>query len=136
MLAIARDLGAEVITMADNDFVDAVLRVAAARNITQIVTGKTDEAWWRRPLIREPRFAKLARLSGGIDVHVASLVRPGSPGAAVGLGVGRGEQWQWLAAMVATAGVLGLGFLIQPMMPQTTASLLSSAHDRWSGSFP
>ena len=47
-LELARELGAEVITTADEDFPDAVLRVAFSRNITQIVVGKPSPApWWR-----------------------------------------------------------------------------------------
>ena len=73
-LELARErLGAEVITTADHNFVEAVLRVAVSQNITQIVTGKMKpESWWQS-LTREPTFARLARKSGDIAVHVVPL---------------------------------------------------------------
>ncbi len=82
MLELARELGAEVITMVDDDFADAVLRVALSRNITQIITGKTSKKWWRRLFSLEPAFAELARRSGDIDIHVAEM--PGSTTDGVG----------------------------------------------------
>lgn len=125
LLELARELGAEVITVKDDDFVDAVLRVAKSRNITQIMTCKTQEKWWQ-PLIRaEPVFARLVRRSGEIDVHVASLVRVGKPDIGAALRVGPGQSWQWAAALAAAAGVMVGGFLIRPLVQPTAASLLS-----------
>ena len=39
-LEIARELGAEVITTADNDVIRGILRLARQHNVTQIVVGK------------------------------------------------------------------------------------------------
>jgi two-component system sensor histidine kinase KdpD len=124
LLELARELGAEVITVKDHDFVSAVLRAATSRNITQIVTCKTEATWWQRLSGSEPTFAKLVRRSRDIDVHVASIAR--SKGEmAIGLGVGQGQQWQWFAAVAATAAVIFGGFLIRPLVQPTAASLLS-----------
>jgi two-component system sensor histidine kinase KdpD len=125
MLQLARELGAEVITMVDDDFVDAVLRVALSRNITQIITGKTAKRWWQRPFSPEPAFAELARRSGGIDIHVAEMPGPPTEGLGPVLGVAKGRQWQWFVAVMATAVVMGGGFLIQPLITAAAASLLS-----------
>jgi two-component system sensor histidine kinase KdpD len=69
-LALARELGAEVIATADEDVVRGVLRVARQHNATQIVVGKPaynglrqffPGGWFLRRLVAE---------SGDIDIHV------------------------------------------------------------------
>jgi len=69
-LALARELGAEVITTADMDVAQALLRVARQHNVTQIVVGKPGG---RRVLdrIRGAIFLRqLIVASGDIDVNV------------------------------------------------------------------
>jgi len=69
-LALARELGGEVITTADEDLVRGVLRIARQHNVTQIVVGK--------PLIggiiqffKGTRFLRrMVEESGDIDIHV------------------------------------------------------------------
>ena len=69
-LALARDLGAEIITTTDDDVVRGILRTAREQNATQIVVGKT--AGWRAvELFRGGSVLnRLIRGSGQIDVHV------------------------------------------------------------------
>jgi two-component system, OmpR family, sensor histidine kinase KdpD len=74
-LALARELGAEIITTADANVATGILRVARQQNVTQIVVGKPggDGAldWFRGGgLLR-----RLVRESGHIELHV---VRPES----------------------------------------------------------
>ena len=68
-LALARELGAEVITTSDQDVVNALLRIARQRNVTQIIMGKPSGAGaftrWRG----EATLNRLIRQSGNIDVH-------------------------------------------------------------------
>lgn len=69
-LALARELGAEVITTADTDVARALLRVARENNVTQILVGKPGGL---RILDRIRGAAFLQRLlasSGDIDVNV------------------------------------------------------------------
>ncbi|MHC1770089.1 MAG: DUF4118 domain-containing protein [Verrucomicrobiia bacterium] len=69
-LALARELGAEVITTADTDIARALLRVARQHNVTQIVVGKPGG---RRILdrLRGARLLKrLVAASGDIDINV------------------------------------------------------------------
>lgn len=67
-LALARELGAEVISTSDEDVVAAVLRVARQHNVTQIIVGKP--AGWRvLDLLRGGSvLSRLIRESGNIDV--------------------------------------------------------------------
>ena len=72
-LALARELGAEIITTADTDVARGLLRVARQQNVTQIVVGKpgTDRAldWFGGGRL----LRRLVRESGHIELHV---VRP------------------------------------------------------------
>ena len=69
-LALARELGAEIITTTDDDVVRGLLRTAREQNATQIVVGKP--AGWRViELFRGGSVLnRLIRESGPIDVHV------------------------------------------------------------------
>ena len=69
-LALARELGAEIITTTDDDVVRGILRIAREQNATQIVIGKP--AGWRMiELFRGGSVLnRLIRETGNIDVHV------------------------------------------------------------------
>ncbi len=72
-LALARELGAEIITTADADVARGLLRVARQQNVTQIVVGKPGGDT-RDGLVRGGRLLRrLVRESGHIELHV---VRP------------------------------------------------------------
>jgi two-component system sensor histidine kinase KdpD len=68
-LALARQLGAEVISTPGRDVAETLLRVARENNVTQIVIGKPLRtrwiAFWRRDLLHW-----LMRRSGDIDIHM------------------------------------------------------------------
>jgi two-component system sensor histidine kinase KdpD len=67
-LALARQLGAEVISTPGRDIGEALLRVARQHNVTQIVIGKPLGSWlyfWKRDPLRW-----LMRNSGNIDIHM------------------------------------------------------------------
>jgi two-component system sensor histidine kinase KdpD len=69
-LALARELGAEIITTTDDDVVRGILRTAREQNATQIVVGKT-AAWRVIELFRGGSVLnRLIRESGQIDVLV------------------------------------------------------------------
>ena len=76
-LALARELGAEVIATADSDVPGALLRIARQRNVTQIVVGKPTEPLWYA-LVRKSPLYRLLHESGDIDVHVvqSSTTKP------------------------------------------------------------
>jgi two-component system sensor histidine kinase KdpD len=68
-LALARQLGAEVVSTPGRDVAETLLRVALENNVTQIVIGKPlGTRWitfWKRDLLRW-----LMRHSGNIDIHM------------------------------------------------------------------
>lgn len=68
-LALARELGAQVITTADADVARGILRAARDQNATQIVVGKP-AGWSTLGLLRGGSLLnRLIRESGHIDVH-------------------------------------------------------------------
>src|SRR6478672_7961929 len=68
-LALARQLGAEVISTPGADIGEALLRVARENNVTQIVIGKPLGTRWLSFWKRDP-LRWLMRHSGNIDIHM------------------------------------------------------------------
>jgi two-component system sensor histidine kinase KdpD len=68
-IALARDLGAEIVTTADEDIAQALVRIAREQNATQIIVGKSARArFWGKSLLD-----RVIELSTDIDVYVASI---------------------------------------------------------------
>jgi two-component system sensor histidine kinase KdpD len=111
-LALARELGAEVIITHDNDVAAALVRTALQHNATQIVVGKPRHAWWTRFLPSGSLVDRILRLGGNIDVYVVPAETAGRPMSLDDLDhelrSGAGE-YGWAAGTVAgltLAGVL------------------------------
>src|ERR1700704_270418 len=68
-LALARQLGAEVISTPGTDIGEALLRIARQHNVTQIVIGKPLGARWSSFWKRDP-LRWLMFHSGNIDIHM------------------------------------------------------------------
>lgn len=68
-LTLARQLGAEVLSVTSDDVAQALLELARERNVTQIVVGKPARMGWRRNRLVD----RLVLESGDIDV---CMVRP------------------------------------------------------------
>jgi two-component system, OmpR family, sensor histidine kinase KdpD len=68
-LALARELGAEVVVTHDDDVAAALVRVALQHNATQIVVGKP-RARRLLDLVRGTLVDRLLRLGGNIDIYV------------------------------------------------------------------
>ncbi len=120
----ARELGAEVITTADEDLADAVLRVAFSRNISQIVVGKSGPSPWWSLIPRDPFVARLIRGSGDVGVHVVPVKRGSPPRAMRRSLIGSG----WLQYVVVLATVLSValaGFLFTPRVEPHAMAFLS-----------
>ncbi|MGP8198429.1 MAG: ATP-binding protein [Limisphaerales bacterium] len=75
-LALARELGAEVITTADSDLATGILRVARQQNVTQIVVGKPGGDGILEWFSGGRLLRRLVRESGHIELHI---VRPQHP---------------------------------------------------------
>ena len=118
-LALARELGAEVVATADRDIASGLLRVAEQQNVTQIILGKPGgnnllDRW------RGGRFLRrLVRDSGHIDLHV---VRPEAAEPAKTSGAvsparpGISPPRQYLAALATVAGCTVLNWILQQVL--------------------
>ncbi|MBN9691840.1 MAG: sensor histidine kinase KdpD [Verrucomicrobia bacterium] len=124
-LALARDLGAEVITTSDQDVVSALLRVARQQNVTQIIIGKPSPPgplnFWRSYV----GLNRLIRLSGNIDVHCVRAEgqerpsrRPRLPRA------GEGTLAQYGVVCAVVAAVTVLCFLLRNLTGHNPLSLV------------
>ena len=69
-LTLARQLGAQVMTLPGAELIETLLRVAREENVTQIVVGKTLGPWWLEFLRGGSFVERLIRRSGEIDVCV------------------------------------------------------------------
>jgi two-component system sensor histidine kinase KdpD len=123
-LELARELGAEVITTADEDLADAVLRVAVSRNITQIVVGKSDPMPWWHLIPRDPFIARLIRGSGDMGVNVVPVKR-GTPARPWRRSL-TGSGWlQYFVAVGSVASVALAGFLFTPLFGAQATALFA-----------
>ncbi|MFI5356107.1 MAG: sensor protein KdpD [Opitutales bacterium] len=74
-LALASELGAEVVVTHDEDAATALVRVALQNNATQIVVGKSRRLRWLDWLTGGNLVDRLLRLSGPIDIYVVPAER-------------------------------------------------------------
>jgi two-component system sensor histidine kinase KdpD len=74
-LALARELGAEVVVTHDEEVAEALVRVAVQHNATQIVVGRSRGSPVLDRLRGGSLVERLLRLSGTIDVHVVPAER-------------------------------------------------------------
>jgi two-component system sensor histidine kinase KdpD len=78
-LALAREMGAELITTTDDDVAKGLLRIAREHQATQIVVGKPAQPRGLARLRRGSIVGRLIRDSGDIDVHAVRTDEPASP---------------------------------------------------------
>jgi two-component system sensor histidine kinase KdpD len=124
-LALAGELGAEVITTADNDFVRGLLRVAAQRHATQIIIAKPAAPFWRF-FQRDGVLRRLARESGNANVHAVSTSRetPAQPGYR--RRILDGSTWsQYAIALAVVLAFTVAAVLMRPLIgPPHAAALI------------
>jgi two-component system sensor histidine kinase KdpD len=71
-LALARSLGAEVLTITGNEVSGALLRLAHQRNVSQIIIGKPNHSRLQSLLRGGSLVDRIIRASGDIDVYVVT----------------------------------------------------------------
>jgi len=74
-ITLARELAAEVITIADNDIAGAIRKVSYDRNVTQIIMGRPDRRFFRDLFGQGSLLDKLVRDTSKVDVHVIRAER-------------------------------------------------------------
>lgn len=69
-LNLARELRAEVITIADTDLPETLKRICRQKNVTQVIVGRPTRRWFRDVLEGGSLLEHLVRESLEVDVHV------------------------------------------------------------------
>lgn len=123
-LELARSLGAETVTLTDNDVASCLVRYARIKEATTLVIGKTDDEGL--PFLgRRPIMESILRESADLDVVILRGKTP-VPSRKVRL---RGRFFQGWArglplAFLGLLAVTSLGFLGQPALGYRSISIL------------
>jgi two-component system, OmpR family, sensor histidine kinase KdpD len=114
-LALARSLGAEVITTTESNVVQGLLRTAAQCRVTQIIVGRTGRASFRRLFRDHRRLENLLRQSGELDVHVVRFKEGPSDKYFPGQELVKGSTLrEYLVAALMVAAMTWAGLLLDP----------------------
>ncbi|MDB6066518.1 MAG: Osmosensitive channel signal transduction histidine kinase [Pedosphaera sp.] len=123
-LALARELGAEVIATADEDVINGLLRVARQHNATQIVVGKPARqgmlqffsgGWFLRRLVEE---------SGDIDIHVVRAGKIDVPKEPVIFRLPTAVAWkQYLVSLGIVVAATILNAFLNPIIGYRAVAL-------------
>jgi two-component system, OmpR family, sensor histidine kinase KdpD len=124
-LALARELGAEVITTTDGDVAHGILRTAHEQNATQLVVGKP-VGWRTLDLLRGGSLLnRLIRESGNIDIHaVRAETCDGASTASRPFHLRPTSKGGYLVALGIVAGVTGLNALLQGQLGYQPLALI------------
>ena len=121
-LALAEELGAEIVTTTDDDPARGILRVASQRNATQIILGKPRRpaGLWRR---RDSLAWRLAREGSGLDLHLVPGAEEARGPRFAGVRVKSSWRQYLLAAGLVFAVTLG-SFLLEPIVGPHAIALI------------
>jgi two-component system, OmpR family, sensor histidine kinase KdpD len=127
-LALAADLGGEVITTAGDDIPDALLRLARQRNITQIVMGKPLHSRLRDLLRGGSPVDKIIRTSGDIDIMVVTGDSEKSDDEAISAWIDEATEShstlsQYVLALLVVAVVTIVDLMIAPYVTYEVVGL-------------
>jgi len=110
-LTLARTLGGEVLTTAGDDVVEALLRLARQRNVTQIVIGKPQQTRLQTLISGGSLVDKLIQRSGDIDIYVVTGDKSeAEPRRAIALPepTRHSAFWQYIWALIIVGVIAGL----------------------------
>ena len=115
-LTLAEKLGAEVVTTTDDDLVHGVLRVAAQRDVTQIVVGRS----WQKPwqiFARDSFRRRLIGAAGDFEVHVVPTI-PDAPARTFRRSPSAGDSslWPYGVAIGVVAAITLVAFRFGPLI--------------------
>lgn len=123
-LNLARELGAEVISVRDTDIVTGLMRLARQKNITQIIIGKPPRSLWQR-LTGRALLDRLIAASEGIEIHVAGSAQRHRAGSDFMTKRNlTSTRSQYLIAVGATTVTTIVGFVSHDIIGYSAISLL------------
>jgi two-component system sensor histidine kinase KdpD len=121
-LHLARNLGAEVVTLGGTDATAEIIAFARRRNVTKIIVGKTLRSRWRE-LLRGSFLYELTRKSGDIDVYV--IRGEASQHQAPAADAERPRPLRgYLVALASVAACTALAWLLFPWVSAVTLSMI------------
>jgi two-component system sensor histidine kinase KdpD len=124
-LTLARELGGEVVTSADRDPAQALLRLARQHNVTQIVIGKPEQTRLQELLRGGSLVDRLVRASGDIDVYIVRGDRAETIRGEGTTEPAQDRHWaQYALALGVVAGAVGLNLLAVPFIGYTAVALV------------
>jgi two-component system, OmpR family, sensor histidine kinase KdpD len=124
-LDLARELGAEVLTIADENIVSGLLSVARQKNITQIVVGKPLRRYLSDFFSGGTLVERLLKSSGDIEIHVVTQpdVHAKKPGTFSGFQAGVNPRAYFITAAIV-AGNTAVNLFLSPFTGYWTVALL------------
>ncbi|MBE7512716.1 MAG: sensor histidine kinase KdpD [Anaerolineales bacterium] len=125
-LALARELGAEVITAAGEDVVGTLVRLAQQQNVTQIVVGKPLQNRWQTLLRGGSLVDALLRRSGNIDIYVITgdeTANPTAPTVILPLSPRHSTPRQYVLALAIVIGIAAVDYLLRDYIGYFTVGL-------------
>lgn len=69
-LNLARELGAEVVSVKNNNIAESIREISHERNVTQIIMGRPQQDWWSRFKGQGSLLDQLVSRSSDVDVHI------------------------------------------------------------------
>lgn len=114
-LALATELGAEVVKISGHRVASTVLEYSRSHEITRIILGNPRRTWWQ-DLFRTNLVDQIIRHSGLIDIYVINdergVVQPG-----VISSLHRSTPWKpYSLALLFVAAATGIGYLLHTMI--------------------
>ena len=124
-LDLAKELGAKIIHISDNDVVDALLKVAKENNVSQIVIGKTNEHPITTFFSGGNVVDRLIRESDNVDIYVVKADKEVSLHRRFGRKMVLTSKWNhYLAALLAPLLVGACCFPFREVMGYQSIGLI------------
>lgn len=127
-LALASELGAEVVTAANPNVAEELLKIARQRNVTQIVIGKPVHSRWQDLLRGGSPVDHVIRDSSTIDVLVITGKAEPEDAPRPAVWVAQVERhstyWQYLAGVLIVIGVTLFNLALSPSVSHQLVGLL------------
>jgi two-component system sensor histidine kinase KdpD len=125
-LALARNLGAEIVIANGENIADEIIRIARQRNVTQIVVGKPLRPRWDE-FLGKTITNQLIRASGDIDVYVVPSDEPAHYQTSKSLRYkiefhSNFRSYLWSGIIVAL--VTGVNFILSPNIGYQAVGLI------------
>lgn len=114
-LTLARELGAEVISIKSANIAETIHQISHERNVTQVIMGRPERHWWESLFGKGSLLDQLVRKSSAVDVHI--IRQEGSS---------EKVRWKWMPPGFDASGVaywnafwfvMGVSFVSRLLLP-------------------